>query len=105
MPVDREIPIGFVITGAAPGRRPLESSIAGVFAVGDVRARSVKCVGAAIGEGAQVVASLHDYLAQARESGEALPATCPSCRTVVVGREVACPSCARPLRVKARACG
>jgi thioredoxin reductase (NADPH) len=57
---------GFVITGAAPGRRPLESSVAGVFAVGDVRARSVKRVGAAIGEGAQVVASLHDYLAQAR---------------------------------------
>ena len=34
----------------------------GVFAVGDVRSASVKRVGAAIGEGAQVVAALHRYL-------------------------------------------
>jgi thioredoxin reductase (NADPH) len=41
----------------------LESSVTGVFAVGDVRAGSVKRVGAAIGEGAQVVATLHSFLA------------------------------------------
>ncbi len=37
----------------------------GVFAVGDVRSGSVKRVGAAIGEGAQVVAALHRHLADA----------------------------------------
>jgi thioredoxin reductase (NADPH) len=35
----------------------------GFFAVGDVRSGSVKRVGAAIGEGAEVVAQLHTYLA------------------------------------------
>jgi pyruvate/2-oxoglutarate dehydrogenase complex dihydrolipoamide dehydrogenase (E3) component len=48
---------GFVITGARLGEgenRPssLESSVPGVFAVGDVRSGSVKRVGGAIGEGA-----------------------------------------------------
>jgi thioredoxin reductase (NADPH) len=42
---------------------PLETSRPGVFAVGDVRAGSVKRVAAAVGDGAQVVASLHAYLA------------------------------------------
>jgi thioredoxin reductase (NADPH) len=51
---------GFVVTGA--GASPLESSVPGVFAVGDVRAGSVKRVGSAIGEGAQVVAALHRTL-------------------------------------------
>jgi thioredoxin reductase (NADPH) len=61
-------PAGFVLTGARCGetagaRAPLESSVAGVFAVGDVRSGSVKRVGAAIGEGAQVVQALHGFLA------------------------------------------
>jgi thioredoxin reductase (NADPH) len=34
-----------------------------VFAIGDVRAKSIKRVAAAVGEGAQVVAALHGYLA------------------------------------------
>jgi thioredoxin reductase (NADPH) len=42
---------------------PLESAVPGVFAVGDVRSGSVKRVGAAIGEGAAVVALIHQYLA------------------------------------------
>jgi thioredoxin reductase (NADPH) len=42
---------------------PLETSVPGVFAIGDVRASSVKRVGAAIGEGAAVVAQLHAHLA------------------------------------------
>ncbi len=42
---------------------PLESSVPGVFAVGDVRSGSIKRVGASIGEGAQVVAALHAFLA------------------------------------------
>jgi thioredoxin reductase (NADPH) len=60
---------GFVLTGviAEGGRtRPvsaLESSVPGVYAVGDVRAGSVKRVGGAIGEGAEVVAALHRFLA------------------------------------------
>ncbi|WP_322515619.1 FAD-dependent oxidoreductase [Rhodopseudomonas palustris] len=60
---------GFVVTGApAADDRPrpvqaLETSVPGVFAVGDVRSGSVKRVGGAIGEGAQVVAALHGFLA------------------------------------------
>ncbi|OUM02607.1 FAD-dependent oxidoreductase [Variovorax sp. JS1663] len=59
---------GFVLAGAdaaGPGRaipRALETSVPGVFAVGDVRSGSVKRVGGAIGEGAAVVAMLHQYL-------------------------------------------
>jgi thioredoxin reductase (NADPH) len=59
---------GFVVTGG-PGRGELESSLPGVFAVGDVRAGSTKRVGAAIGEGAAVVAALHRFLeAHSRET-------------------------------------
>lgn len=57
---------GFVVTGAqCEEGKPvsgLETSIPGVFAVGDVRAGSVKRMGGAIGEGAQVVAALHGFL-------------------------------------------
>jgi thioredoxin reductase (NADPH) len=65
-------PKGFVMTGGdfAPtdqpiGRAPLplETSVAGVFAIGDVRAGSTKRVAAAVGEGAAVVAQLHAALA------------------------------------------
>jgi thioredoxin reductase (NADPH) len=59
---------GFVVTGAQKNGQnravpALESSVPGVFAVGDVRSGSVKRVGGAIGEGAQVVAALHAFLA------------------------------------------
>jgi thioredoxin reductase (NADPH) len=54
---------GFVRTGAEAGRsRNLESNIEGVFAIGDVRSGSTKRVAAGVGEGAQVVATLHAYL-------------------------------------------
>ena len=59
---------GFVVTGAHCKRAggelasALETSVPGVFAVGDVRSGSVKRVGGAIGEGAQVVAALHGFL-------------------------------------------
>src|SRR6266568_4381237 len=57
---------GFVLTGADNGhRQPLETSRPGVFAIGDVRSSSVKRVAAAVGEGAQVVAALHAFLAPA----------------------------------------
>ena len=55
---------GFVRTGGA-GRRPLETSQEGVFAIGDVRAGSTKRVAAAVGEGAQVIAMIHGLLADA----------------------------------------
>ena len=56
---------GFILTGehAGGGRHPLETTRRGVFAIGDVRAQSVKRVAAAVGEGAQVVAALHSFLA------------------------------------------
>jgi thioredoxin reductase (NADPH) len=66
---------GFVLTGKSvapdefrsdgrPEPMALESSMPGVFAIGDVRAGSVKRVGAAIGEGAAVVPQLHRFLAE-----------------------------------------
>ncbi|HEY2210194.1 MAG TPA: FAD-dependent oxidoreductase [Bradyrhizobium sp.] len=42
---------------------PLETSVRGIFASGDVRSGSVKRVGAAIGEGAVAAAELHAILA------------------------------------------
>jgi thioredoxin reductase len=66
---------GFVLTGPdavdeaaiGPERpRPLmfETSMPGVFAIGDVRAGSVKRVASAVGAGAIVVAMVHEYLAR-----------------------------------------
>ena len=56
---------GFVLTeeDVGPDRLPHETSRRGVFAVGDVRSCSVKRVAAAVGDGAQVVAAIHKYLA------------------------------------------
>ena len=56
---------GFIIAENHPDerRRNLETSMSGVFAIGDVRAGSTKRVAAGVGEGAQVVATLHAYLA------------------------------------------
>ena len=56
---------GFVLTGAGLGQRTLETTRCGIFAVGDVRSGSTKRVATAVGDGAQVVANLHDYLATA----------------------------------------
>jgi thioredoxin reductase (NADPH) len=72
IPIDEK---GFILTGAdvpstGRARLPLETGVEGVFAVGDVRCGSVKRVGAAIGEGAAVVAELHTFLADvSREYG------------------------------------
>jgi len=63
---------GFVLTDrqltAAPndgpaGRLPFETSVAGVFAAGDVRHGSMKRVAAAVGEGSSAVRSVHERLA------------------------------------------
>ncbi|MFM9437671.1 thioredoxin reductase (NADPH) [Janthinobacterium sp. CG_23.3] len=47
----------------APPRAALETSVPGVFAIGDVRAGSTKRVAAAVGEGAAVVSQIHAFLA------------------------------------------
>jgi thioredoxin reductase (NADPH) len=68
---------GFIPTGPdllRDGKRPrgwnlgrdpywLESSVPGIFAAGDVRARSVKRIASAVGEGSMAVQFVHQYLA------------------------------------------
>ena len=57
---------GFVRTGeqAAADSMPLQTNLSGVFAIGDVRSGSTKRVASAVGEGAQVISTIHGYLAQ-----------------------------------------
>ena len=64
---------GFVVTGPdlrpEPGSRvplPLETSLPGVFAVGDVRHASVKRVASAVGEGAVSISYVHRWLEELR---------------------------------------
>jgi thioredoxin reductase (NADPH) len=52
---------GFVISGK--NSSPFETSRPGVFAVGDVRAGSIKRVASAVGEGSVVISAVHAYLA------------------------------------------
>jgi thioredoxin reductase (NADPH) len=56
---------GFIASDGRQEGSPLETSMAGVFAIGDVRSGSIKRVASAVGEGAAVVARLHRYLAEA----------------------------------------
>jgi thioredoxin reductase (NADPH) len=65
---------GFILAGAdaRAGRWPLkrdpyvlETSVPGVFVAGDVRARSIKRVASAVGEGSMAVSLIHEYLAAA----------------------------------------
>jgi thioredoxin reductase (NADPH) len=67
-------PRGFILAGADVreagwplGREPyvLETSVPGVFVAGDVRARSIKRVASAVGEGSMAVSLIHEYLASA----------------------------------------
>jgi thioredoxin reductase (NADPH) len=44
---------------------PLETSVPGIFVAGDVRARSIKRVASAVGEGSMAVSLIHEYLAGA----------------------------------------
>src|SRR5215216_35008 len=78
--VERD-PQGFILTGRSlvrGGRRPkgwqlnrdpffLETSMAGIFAAGDVRHRSVKRVASAVGEGSMAVQFVHQYLSRVPE--------------------------------------
>jgi thioredoxin reductase (NADPH) len=54
---------GFVVT-----RHGFATSVPGVFAVGDVRAGSVKRVASAVGEGSVVIPAVHSYLAETKTS-------------------------------------
>jgi len=54
---------GFVLTGAAAGAdNVLETSVPGIYAVGDVRSGSIKRCATAVGEGAMVVRFIHEHL-------------------------------------------
>ena len=66
---------GFVLAGDEAGDRrlPMETSRRGVFAVGDIRSGSVKRVASSVGDGAQVVASIHSYLAGSEPVQEMIP--------------------------------
>jgi thioredoxin reductase (NADPH) len=69
---------GYVVTGPdaepehgaaradAPAPSPLETSVPGVFAAGDVRSGSVRRLAAAVGEGAMAVRMVHEHLARTR---------------------------------------
>ena len=63
---------GFVLTGSDTGeasdppRQPHETSVRGLFAVGDVRSGSVKRVASAVGEGSVVMSEVHQHLSVPR---------------------------------------
>ena len=72
--IDRDAE-GYILTGPTvaksdhwPGERDpylLETTVPGIFAVGDVRAGSVKRVAASVGEGSMAIALVHQHLASA----------------------------------------
>ena len=89
---------GFILTGPdlpagtrwPPGRPPLplETSLPGVFAAGDVRRGSVNRVASAVGEGAATIPLVHRYLARPparRGAVTPAPASTPAARTEASG--------------------
>jgi thioredoxin reductase (NADPH) len=63
---------GYVLTGsdlAGSTASPLETSLPGVFAVGDVRRQSIKRVSSAVGEGTGAVQHVHRFLARREPDG------------------------------------
>ena len=68
---------GYILTGSDTGKdwplqRPpfsLETSVPGVFAVGDARHGSIKRVASAVGDGSIAIRLIHDYLALAPAAG------------------------------------
>ncbi len=73
LPAAVELDGGYILTGrdvTRPGRwpldrppLPLETSVPGVFAIGDARSRSIKRVASAVGDGATAVRLVQEYLA------------------------------------------
>ena len=88
---------GFILTGPdlpastcwPPGRPPLplETSLPGVFAAGDVRRGSVNRVASAVGEGAATIPLVHRYLA--RPPARRGPVTPPPASTPAAGTQAA----------------
>jgi thioredoxin reductase (NADPH) len=72
---------GFILTGTACGADAavpfnlFQTSLSGVFAVGDVRSGSVKRVASAVGEGSVVIQAIHARLAALRQSEGRQPVT------------------------------
>jgi thioredoxin reductase (NADPH) len=66
---------GFIVTGGTDGfeSTPYATSVPGMFAVGDVRSKSVKRVASAVGEGSVVISDVHRYLADHRNNFAAEP--------------------------------
>jgi thioredoxin reductase (NADPH) len=66
---------GFVVTGGSDGfeSTPYATNVPGIFAVGDIRANSVKRVASAVGEGSVVISDVHRYLAAHRSNHPADP--------------------------------
>jgi thioredoxin reductase (NADPH) len=66
---------GFILTGGEHGfeSTPYATSVPGIFAVGDVRANSVKRIASAVGEGSVVISDVHRYLADHRNNFVAQP--------------------------------
>lgn len=61
---------GFVLTGAAAGAdSPFATSRPGVFAVGDVRAGSIKRVASSVGEGSVVISKVWDHVNATARNG------------------------------------
>lgn len=59
-----------MLTGSTAGRTSdFETSRPGIFAVGDIRAGSVKRVASAVGEGSVVVSAVHQYLGRVERYG------------------------------------
>ena len=72
---------GFILTGEGCGEAApqpfniFQTTLLGVFAVGDVRSGSVKRVASAVGEGSVVVQAIHARLAALREAEAREPVT------------------------------
>jgi thioredoxin reductase (NADPH) len=68
---------GFILTGEPDGfeNTPYATSVPGVYAVGDVRANSLKRVASAVGEGSVVISYIHRYLAERKVDTPAQPAS------------------------------
>ncbi len=67
LPAAVQLREGYVLTGrdvrpGGPAPLPAETSMPGVFAVGDVRYRSIKRVASAVGDGATAIRMIHEYL-------------------------------------------
>jgi thioredoxin reductase (NADPH) len=92
---------GFIFTGpdlpAGTGARwprgrpplPLETSLPGVFAAGDVRRGSVKRVASAVGEGAATIPLVHRHLAHCRRTSRRGPVILPLASRPATGTQSA----------------